>query len=347
MDLKLNATRLLVVDDFEIFRRFVCLTLKQTGKFQIIGQASDGLEAVRKAAGLQPDLILLDIGLPKLDGIESARQIRQVSPGSKILFLSNESDPEVVRRVLDAGALGYVQKVRAQDDLVPAVTAVLEGKRFVSSSVEVPVFDIFSGMEDNNAVWVETIAELSKARERMEAMAERNRAHYFLISRVDHSIVARANDLILKPKLGSFNASTITVAVRIEKIISTRARAVCAFLLAFALLFVWIAFRPATVSRPTFYIPRPLPFGPSPDASRKTSDSVLPAEVPRSRTQPSSRNSEYVAGIRTAARTLKSGEVTPVYSNDKFVSEPRETLWEGQPTCCSDVATACRRRSRI
>ena len=146
----------------------------------------------------------------------------------------------------------------------------------------------------------------------MEAIAEPNRAHYFVISRVDHSIVARANDLILKPKLGSFNASTITVAVRIEKIISTRARAVCAFLLAFALLFVWIAFRPATVSRPTFYIPRPLPFGPSPDASRKTSDSVLPAEVPRSRTQPSSRNSEYVAGIRTAARTLKSGEVTPV-----------------------------------
>lgn len=138
---KLNATRLLAVDDFELFRRFVCLKLTQTGKFEIIGEASDGLEAIRKAEELQPELIVLDVELPKLDGIRSARQIRRLSPRSRIVFLSSESDPEVVLQALDAGALGYVQKICANDDLVPALLAVLKGKQFVSRSLEVPIFD--------------------------------------------------------------------------------------------------------------------------------------------------------------------------------------------------------------
>jgi WD40 repeat protein/CheY-like chemotaxis protein len=142
MDRKLHATRLLAVDDFEPFRRFVCLKLSQTGEFEIIGEASDGLEAIRKAEELQPELIVLDIELPKLDGIQSARQIRRLSPRSKIVFLSSESDPEIVLQALDAGALGYVQKLFANDDLVPALLAVLEGKQFVSRNLEVPAFDV-------------------------------------------------------------------------------------------------------------------------------------------------------------------------------------------------------------
>jgi WD40 repeat protein/DNA-binding NarL/FixJ family response regulator len=142
MDLKLSATRLLAVDDFELFRRFVCLKLSQTGKFEIIGEASDGLEAIQKAEELQPELIVLDVELPKLDGIQAARQIRRLSPRSKIVFLSSESDPEIVRRALDAGALGYVQKLFANDDLVPALIAVLEGRQFVSRKLEVLAFDV-------------------------------------------------------------------------------------------------------------------------------------------------------------------------------------------------------------
>jgi len=127
--------RVLVVEDYEPFRRFICLELQQRVKFQVI-EASDGLEAVQKAEELQPDLILLDIGLPKLNGLETGRRIRKIFPNSKILFVSQESSPDVVRATFDLGALGYVHKLCAKRDLLPAVDAVLGGKRFVSKSLE-------------------------------------------------------------------------------------------------------------------------------------------------------------------------------------------------------------------
>jgi DNA-binding NarL/FixJ family response regulator len=125
--------RILVVDDFEPFRQFIRFTLKRRAEFQIIGEASDGLEAVRKAEELQPDLILLDIGLPKLNGIETARQIRKLIPESKILFLSQASDADVVQTALGPGISGYVVKINAGRELLTAVEAVLQGEQFVSS----------------------------------------------------------------------------------------------------------------------------------------------------------------------------------------------------------------------
>jgi len=91
MPWKGSITRILVVDDYEPFRRFICSTLGKRPELQIIGEASDGLEAVQKGEELQPNLILLDIGLPMLNGIEAARRIHKLSPSSKILFLSMES----------------------------------------------------------------------------------------------------------------------------------------------------------------------------------------------------------------------------------------------------------------
>ena len=102
-------------------------------EWQIICEASDGSEAVQKAEELKPDLVLLDIGLPKLNGIEVARQVRQLSPNSKILFLSTDNSPDVVQAALSTGAHGYVYKARAQSDLLPAIDAVLRGKQFVST----------------------------------------------------------------------------------------------------------------------------------------------------------------------------------------------------------------------
>ena len=101
---------------------------------QIVGEASDGLEAVRQAEELKPDLILLDIGLPTLNGIEAARQIRSLAPESKIIFLTQESSADVVREALSLGAWGYVVKARAGSDLLPAVEAVLLGKQFISGT---------------------------------------------------------------------------------------------------------------------------------------------------------------------------------------------------------------------
>ena len=101
----------------------------------MIGEISDGLEAVQKSKELKPDLILLDIGLPKLDGLAAARQIRKVSPKSKILFVSQESSAAVVSEAMELGT-GYVVKTDAGTELLSAVNAVMSGERFLSTAAQ-------------------------------------------------------------------------------------------------------------------------------------------------------------------------------------------------------------------
>ena len=105
-----SIIRVLVVDDYERFRRIVCSTLGKRRDLQVVGEASDGLEAVHKAEELQPDLIVLDIGLPTLNGIEAARRIHKLCPECKILFVSQESSADLVQEALGPGARGYVVK---------------------------------------------------------------------------------------------------------------------------------------------------------------------------------------------------------------------------------------------
>ena len=130
-----SSARGLVVEDYEPFRRFICSTLRKRPGLQIVGETADGLEAVHKAEEMQPDLIVLDIGLPSLNGIDAARRIRKLSPESKILFVSQESSGDVVQEALALGALGYVVKAHAGSELLAAVGAVLEGRQFVSSGL--------------------------------------------------------------------------------------------------------------------------------------------------------------------------------------------------------------------
>jgi len=101
---------------------------------QVVGEASDGLEAVQKAVELRPDLILMDIGLPTLNGIEAARQIRKLAPESKIIFLSQESSAEFVQEAFRLGACGYIVKTRAESELLTALETVISGKKFVSGT---------------------------------------------------------------------------------------------------------------------------------------------------------------------------------------------------------------------
>src|SRR5271169_5634129 len=119
--------RVLVVDDFEPWRRFVSSIILMKSELLVVGEASDGMEAVQKAAELKPDLILLDIGLPTLNGIEAARQIRKLVPESKIIFLTQESSADVVQEALSLGALGYVVKAEFVSDFLAAVEAVFTG----------------------------------------------------------------------------------------------------------------------------------------------------------------------------------------------------------------------------
>jgi CheY-like chemotaxis protein len=127
-----SRVRVLVVDDYAPFRRFVSSTLGKNRQWQIIGEASDGLEAVQKAEELQPDLIILDVGLPTVNGIEAARRIRKLCPECKILFLSQECSPDVVQEAMSVGAQGYVVKSHAGSELVVAVDAVCQGRQFVT-----------------------------------------------------------------------------------------------------------------------------------------------------------------------------------------------------------------------
>jgi len=105
---------------------------------QVICEASDGLEALHRAEELKPDLILLDIGLPTLNGIEAARQIRQLCPESKIIFVSQESDADIVQEALGLGALGYVVKTMAEGELLTAIKAVGGGRLFVGGGLSSP-----------------------------------------------------------------------------------------------------------------------------------------------------------------------------------------------------------------
>ena len=109
----------------------MCSILQQQKDLEVICESSDGLEAVQKSAELQPDVVLLDIGLPNLDGLEAARQIRKVSPGSRILFLTMQDSPEMAQEALMTGVLGFVVKLDAASDLLLAVNTVMRNQWFV------------------------------------------------------------------------------------------------------------------------------------------------------------------------------------------------------------------------
>lgn len=127
--------RVLVVDDFKEWRRFVVSKLRQEWEVGTVGEAADGLEAVEKASRLQPELILLDIGLPRLNGIEVARRILQAAPNTKIVFLSENRSSDIVEEALRTGAAAYVVKCEAATALLPAIDAALQGTQFMGRQV--------------------------------------------------------------------------------------------------------------------------------------------------------------------------------------------------------------------
>jgi DNA-binding NarL/FixJ family response regulator len=126
--------RILLVDDHEPFRRYVYSMLQEQEHMQVIGEAKNGLEAVERAETLQPDVILLDIGLPGINGIEAARQIAESACKARIIFLTQEVSTEVVEEAFDLGAWAYITKVQAGAELLPAVESVSRGERFVNDN---------------------------------------------------------------------------------------------------------------------------------------------------------------------------------------------------------------------
>jgi len=132
---RMSLVRILVVDDFKQWRDFVRVCIEKRPDIHILGFASDGLEAVQKARDLQPDVVLMDIGLPELNGIQAAERIRQLVSKTKILFLTGQADPEIVRDAFKAGGDGYILKWDASEELVVGMETGLLGKRFTSRSI--------------------------------------------------------------------------------------------------------------------------------------------------------------------------------------------------------------------
>lgn len=131
----MRSATILVVEDFEPFRSLICSVLGQTTNLHVIGKESDGSEAVQRAVELHPDLILLDIGLPTLNGLQAAKRIQKRVPNTKVLFISQELSAEVVEAALDSGGLGYVHKSKIHEELLLAIDEVLAGNQFVSNNL--------------------------------------------------------------------------------------------------------------------------------------------------------------------------------------------------------------------
>lgn len=131
------SARILIAEDFEAWRGTLCSLLTGRAELQVVGEAADGLEAVQETQELKPDLVLLDLGLPNLNGIEAASRIRQIAPETKIVFVTQEDDVDVAREALNGGAQGYVLKDEAGSELLPAIEAVLGGSKFVSNRLQI------------------------------------------------------------------------------------------------------------------------------------------------------------------------------------------------------------------
>jgi DNA-binding NarL/FixJ family response regulator len=128
--------RVLIVEDYKPFRRAIGTLLRQRADLVIVGEAADGFDAIQQAQALRPDLILLDIGLPGMNGFEVAPRIREFCSNARMVFVTHESSLDVIEEAFARGADGYVSKLRVQADLLPGIDTILGGSRFASCGLQ-------------------------------------------------------------------------------------------------------------------------------------------------------------------------------------------------------------------
>jgi DNA-binding NarL/FixJ family response regulator len=127
--------RILVVEDSEDWRKLIVCLLREVPAFEIVGEALDGVHAIQMAGKMQPTVVLLDIGLPRLNGIQAGACILKVAPGAKIIFVSQEFDRDLIDAAMEIGAYGFVLKSDAGEALIPAIRAVTRDQKFMSDEL--------------------------------------------------------------------------------------------------------------------------------------------------------------------------------------------------------------------
>jgi DNA-binding NarL/FixJ family response regulator len=128
-------SRVLIVEDFDAYRDVVRSLINRQPAFLVIGEAATGLEAVEKAQQLKPDVVLMDIGLPKMSGFEAARLMKALEPAPKIIFLTAQTDIDLMEEALMLGACGFISKAHAGSELLPALEAAVCDETFIGGSV--------------------------------------------------------------------------------------------------------------------------------------------------------------------------------------------------------------------
>jgi DNA-binding NarL/FixJ family response regulator len=207
--------RVLLADDHVVIRGGLRALLQQQPDFQIVGEASDGREAVSLAESTKPDVIVMDVSMPNLNGTEAARQIVAKQPDVAIVMLSMHSDESYVLRALKAGARGYLLKEAAENDLLQAIRAVQQGKAFFSPAVSrVLVEDYVRQLQDKD---IEDSYELLTAREReiLQLIAEgkSNKDVANMLNLSVYTVETHRGNIITKLNLHSV-AELILYAVR-------------------------------------------------------------------------------------------------------------------------------------
>jgi DNA-binding NarL/FixJ family response regulator len=168
----MNSVRILIADDHELFRRGLAAELTQVPGWVVAGEAANGRDAVELAAALKPDLVVLDLTMPELNGLEAARKIISVNPAARVLILTAHESEQLVREVLSAGAQGYVLKSDAGRILIAALQALLDGRSFFTSNVARMVLDGYLRSESRDASTPETLS--AREREIVQLLAEGN-----------------------------------------------------------------------------------------------------------------------------------------------------------------------------